>query len=127
MTVAPQRCPFCNGTGIVDDEGWSHPGRGYRADYPRTLGDGLIRCGGCDGDGFVPADPADEYRQHMEVADAERLALRAVIAKAIDDLDAEHRRLDDDPFDRCWGCSGRWPCPSARVADDLRTASEETT
>ena len=73
-------CPFCEGSGIVEDQGWSHPGRGYRADYPRTLGDGLIDCGGCGGDGVVPDDPAE--------------ALRAVIAKAIDDL-GTHTRVEN--------------------------------
>lgn len=111
MTAAPQRCPFCDGTGTVVDEGWQHPGRGYRADYPRTLGDGLLECGRCDGTGEIDPDPYDVIRDAAE--------------KAASDLESHHHPLNSQP--RCRGCDRRWPCPSIKIARDLRTAIEETT
>ena len=50
-------------------------------------------------------------------------SLRAVVAKAIADLDAEHYQHPHDPS-FCGGCGFSLPCPSARVADDLRRAVE---
>lgn len=76
-----ESCGFCAGTGMVEDKGWSHPGRGFRADYRKSIGDGLMWCGACGGEGYLPDDPADEYRQHMEAADAEVARLRALLAE----------------------------------------------
>ena len=60
-------------------------------------------------------------------AAAEIERLRAVIAAARNELNADHYRIEDvNGCAMCWPHDGSWPCVSKMVADDLRNALEET-
>lgn len=71
----------------------------------------------------------DDYALPLR-RDPEVERLRAVIAQAVAELDAEHRDADEAVRGRHGGCvicfpsDGSWPCVTRMVADDLRKAGE---
>ena len=82
----------------------------------RTLPFGRCVCGQMD---YEEAAVMVANARQAELTDQ-----RAVIAKAIADLDAEHRPRMVLGGDACGYCAVHWPCHPARVADDLRKAVE---